>query len=328
MPSLCKVPKVGVALLAFGLVFLSPAGAVLAQKPKASEAAQTAFDNGMALMKKGDYVRACPLLERSVKLDPAMAASFRWAECLEKIGKLASAWRQFTAVASAARAAGMRDRETVASERAAALDPRLSRLLIVVPDEVADLPDAKIARNGAVVPRELWDEAVPVDEGNHALIVTASGKEVWVSVVMVQGEGTTTTASVPVLAGAPNQSADKASTEAGGSWAVTGIVVAAVGAAVMGAGGIVALTAEASYEESALHCVDNYCDQEGLEIRSDAITQAHIATAIFLGGAAILVGGGIIWLTAPSESGPSGSSTRAALRVAFSPTGVSLMGSW
>ena len=51
------------------LTLATPSPAQEAEGPDA----QASFEEGMALMKQGDYERACPLLERSVKLDPAMA---------------------------------------------------------------------------------------------------------------------------------------------------------------------------------------------------------------------------------------------------------------
>ena len=103
-------------------------------------AAQALFDEAMRLMKAEQTAAACPKLEESQRLDPGMGTEFRLAECYEKVGKLASAWAKFVSVADSAAVARLSERETVARQRAQALVPRLSKLVISVPREVAATP--------------------------------------------------------------------------------------------------------------------------------------------------------------------------------------------
>ena len=53
---------------------------------------------------------ACEKLAKSQSLDPGMGTQYRLAECYEKLGRLASAYEQYTAVADAAKAAKKADR--------------------------------------------------------------------------------------------------------------------------------------------------------------------------------------------------------------------------
>lgn len=161
------------------LALLSAAPAALGQSSQMSAAAQAAFDEAMKLMKEGHTAEACPKFEAAQHLDPGMATQFRLAECYEKIGRFASAWAAYVEVADAAKAAKMSDREAVARKRAAALEPRLSRLTIVVPKEVADLDGIEITRDGVAVERSLWGTALPVDPGEHTVSVKATGKKTW-----------------------------------------------------------------------------------------------------------------------------------------------------
>ncbi len=311
--------------LAATLPVLFFSSATLAQDLEARNA-EAAFKEGMALMKQGDYERACPRLEDSVRLDPAMAATYRWAECLERIGQLTKAWRQFTAVARLAHVAGMTEREQRALERVATLEPRLPRLVITVPDEVAALPNLRIVHNGKVVPPEEWTEPIAVDHGSHEVTVIARGKEPWSTEVVVGLEGTTTIVEVPLLGGGSDtRSSDD---PPGNGQVIAGVVVASVGAIALGIGSGLAIAAKSSYDDSEDHCLANSCDPEGLDIRDSAIGQADIATVILAVGGATLVGGGILWLTAPDDESASESGKSGAWTVGLAPMGLSLRGAW
>ena len=98
-----------------------------------SAAARALFAEGRQLMSAEKYTEACPKLEESLRLDPGMGTQFNLAHCWEKLGRSASAWAMFLDVAAAARAGNQPQREAAAKERAAALEPKLTRLRVVVP---------------------------------------------------------------------------------------------------------------------------------------------------------------------------------------------------
>ena len=85
-------------------------------------------------MSAGKYDDACPKLEESQRLAPAIGTKFNLADCYEHTGRLASAWAAFLSVAASAKNANQGAREKAARDRAAALEPKLSRLAVVVPD--------------------------------------------------------------------------------------------------------------------------------------------------------------------------------------------------
>lgn len=183
------------ALLALAVTFASP---LAFARTDAEKAAQVLFVDGMKLMGTRRYAEACPKLAQSQELDPGMGTQFRLAECYEKLGRLASAYDQFTAVGDAARAAKKPDREGVARQRAAALEGKLAKLTITVPAAVAGLDGVKVTRDGAPMDRRLWGTAIPVDSGEHTVNVEATGKKPW------EGKATATEAaqvsvSVPPL---------------------------------------------------------------------------------------------------------------------------------
>ncbi len=138
-------------------------------------AAQALFDEAKKLMAAGKLAEACPKFEESQKLDPGIGTQFNLASCYEQLGKTASAWSLFLEVAGAAKAAGQAEREKVARQRAAALEPKLARLSIAVPPEGMP-PDLAIARDGVPVGMAQWGTPVPIDPGRHEVTATAAGK--------------------------------------------------------------------------------------------------------------------------------------------------------
>ena len=52
--------------------------------------------------------------------------------------------------------------------------------------------------------------------------------------------------------------------------------------------------------QSRAHCNGNVCDATGVGLRSDAISSGNASTVTFLLGAAAIVGGGVLYFTAPS----------------------------
>ncbi|UQA56826.1 hypothetical protein [Polyangium aurulentum] len=152
-----------------------------------AEEAQQAFVDGMTLMGKKRYAEACERFARSQQLDPGMGTQYRLAECYEKLGRLASAYEQFIAVAEAARASGKADREAVARKRAAALEAQVAKLTIEIPPAVAALSGLEVRRDGALVDRKLWGTPVPVDPGDHIVTVKAPRKKPWEGKVWAEG---------------------------------------------------------------------------------------------------------------------------------------------
>lgn len=172
-------PPRAIPLAALSLFLLAAPPAFAQAAPQQSAAAQAVFDEAMKLMGQGRAAEACPKFEAAQRLDSGMATQFRLAECYEKVGQIASAWVNFVEVADAAKAAKNKDREAFARKRAAALEPRLSRLSILVPPALSVLHGLEIRRDGSLVDKALWGTAIPVDPGEHVVVATAPGKKPW-----------------------------------------------------------------------------------------------------------------------------------------------------
>jgi hypothetical protein len=197
------------AWLLSGVILLAALGTARAQQPPSQytkDEALNLFNEARGLMAEGKFSEACPKLEKAEAIDPGMGTLFNLSHCYEQIGRIASAWAGFRDVAAAAGAAGQPDRERVARERAATLEPKLSKLRISVPKE-AMVPGLVIQRDGVAVSSLIWGTDVPVDPGKHLVTAAAPGKEGWSSRVAVTEPGKVVVLRVPVLANEPVEKA-------------------------------------------------------------------------------------------------------------------------
>ena len=186
---------VGPALLIPLLLVVGGSGVAVAGEGDGA-AARALFAEARRLAAGGDYGAACPKFEESLRLDPGIGTSFNLADCLQHLGRTASAWARFLDVAAVTKAAGQPDRERVARARAAALAPELSRLVVEV--RVPD-PGITIQRDGVAVTTAAWGVAVPVDPGVHLVEAQAPSKKTWSARVTVPPGAATVVVAIPAL---------------------------------------------------------------------------------------------------------------------------------
>lgn len=294
-------------------------------------AAQALFDDAMALMASGKAAEACPKLEKAQRLDPGMATQFRLAECYEKAGRIASAWALFVEVANAAKGANRPEREVVARQRAAAVESRLVKMTVSVPAPVAAIAGLAIQRDGSVLDKALWGEAVPVDPGEHTVVATAPGKQRWESKGAARPSSLRLEVTVPMLqdaAEAPASAATSASSEAPSTRRslVPAFVVGGVG--VIGVGlGVALLAASSGAREGAeasgatlradgRSCVPDFTNYAGAATCTDLAAQTARVDALHNGGLIpIVVGGAALGGALLYALWPSKTSARATSRL-------------
>lgn len=296
-------------------------------------AAQVLFDQGKDAARVGRWLDACPKFEESQRLDPTIATQFKLADCFEHVGRTASAWTHFVAVAAATKAAGQSEREQVARERAAALEPKLSRLTIQV-GAAERGPALVVKRDGAVVGAALFGVSVPIDPGRHTVTASAPGRRPWEGSVVVLPNGATATLTVPELEidttpAAPPPSAplpaDRAEST-GSTQRVVGLVVGGVGVAGLAIGTVFGLSAKSTHDDAKTHCrTEALCDAQGLALTDDARASGNVSTVAFVAGGALVVGGVVLFVTAPSGS-RSATGRHMASRVGLG--SIALEGTW
>jgi hypothetical protein len=307
--------------------------------------AETLFNDAKHKMAAGDFASACPKLAESYRLDPGSGTLTALAVCHESLGKTASAWTEFIEVVSEARQAGRADREKFAQQHIDALEPKLSKLSVVVDPAIARLSGIEVRRDGTLMGQAGWGTAAPVDPGEHTVELTAAGKKPWSATVTIGPSRDMQTITVPRLEDSPPQtesSADDArppslgvsssespasvettappqpeqpASSAGNTQRTVGLVIGGAGIVAAGIGTYFGVQAISQAHQANTLCpMPTACGSTDALSKNDSAKSSALAADILFSGALAAVGvGAIVYLTAPS--GPSASASTAALRV-------------
>lgn len=312
--------RLAISLLA--LAGALPSGA-RAQTADNKVAAEALFDEARKLVSDGKYGAACAKFEQSQRLDPGIGTLLYLADCYEKAGRFASAWATFREGASQARAAGQTDRASSGEERAAALEGRLSRLELRVAPENAAREGFVLRRAANPVAKDLWGVSVPVDGGEWLIEASAPGAKSWSKKVVVRAERDSVSLDVPALeaevVAAPPPAAEpppvapvvaptpapaspvRDESPAGETQRTIGLVVGGVGIIGVGFGTYFGLRAISKNADAKELCDGEVCnDRRGVTLTDEARDAATLSNVTFGVGLAALVGGAVLYLTAPS----------------------------
>jgi hypothetical protein len=281
-------------------------------------AAEALFNEGRSLVASGKFAQACPKFEASQQLDPGLGTLLNLAECYEKLGKTASAWAEYREAIPLARASGSKVRQDLATERAAALESRLSMLTIRAMGGSEDATGLEIRRDGIPVQSAELGSPIPVDPGPHTIEAVAPGKLKWSSTIQITdaaklavevpaltpvagGAAPPTPAAKPIEAPPLDQGAHSSSSS---TQRTAGIIVGAVGVVGIGIGAVFALGASSKWSDAKAKCTayPYGCNQDSMDARSSAQSKASVATIAFIVGGVAVAGGAVLWLTAgPSQ---------------------------
>ncbi len=281
-------------------------------------AAQALFEDAKKLMTKGDYGAACPKFSDSQNLDPAPGTQFNLANCYEKAGQTASAWATFKSAAASYRAHNRADWETKARDRANAIEPKLSKLTVVVPPESA-VPGLEVRRDGQALSASELGAPIPVDPGDHAIEASAPNKKPWKSTAKVattpgeqkfsvgplEAEAKAPVAVTPTPASTtpPVKVAEDKPPPASGSGRKTAAFVAlGIGGAGLIVGGVTGVMALSKNKTANDACPnDGACaSKDAVDANSSAKSLATISTVGFIVGGVGVAAGAVLLLTAPS----------------------------
>lgn len=178
------------------LLLISPA---LAQPAGAQ--AEVMFRQARELMTAGKTAEACDAFAQSQQLEPAVTTLINLAACREKNNQLATAWGLFLEAERQTRAGtddASRQLHDVAQNRAEAIEPRVSKLSINVPDH-SRIDGLEIRRGSDLVQTPMWNRALPIDGGTYKISARAPGTTTWSAEVTIAPEGDTKTVDLPDL---------------------------------------------------------------------------------------------------------------------------------
>jgi hypothetical protein len=194
-----RTALVTAALVAAGIAHSAPTKAAEPAAPFDSVGVAM-FERAMPLLAQKRYAEACPDLEEAVRRIPSgLGAKIALAECREGEGKLATAWSRWRDAQETAHVKKDVKNEALARSRAAALEPRLSRLTITAPAEVAGQPGLVVQHDAAEVTRRELGLTFNVDGGAHVITANAKGKREWRKDVSIAQEGAKVVVAIPML---------------------------------------------------------------------------------------------------------------------------------
>jgi hypothetical protein len=321
-----------IALAALASCVAVPAVA-RAQSKEDIARADALFNAAKALTDAGNYADACAKYAESKRLAPGLGVTLYLADCYERIGRTASAWTEFLAAEGLARQRNDK-RADVAHQHAQALEPKLDRLTITVAPTV---PQAglSIMRDGVPVTREELGLAVPVDPGDHAVVVSAPGHASRTLNAHVGPESPTATVRIDSLdetpsaatsptpatapASAPTDSAQTGaeqpptSDDSGKTRRILSFAAMGAGVVGLGVGTVFGFLAKSKLDTSnsgsngaSAPCdSQDRCTKSGLDDRQSAESFATVSTIGFIAGGVLAAGGVVLFLTAPPATTPT-----------------------
>jgi hypothetical protein len=272
-------------------------------RPRDPAAAEVHFRAGREAADRKDFDTACAEFYASEDLDPAIGTRLNLGDCEEHRGRIASAWQFFKDVVRELPADD--DRVAFAKERADALEKRLPRLTIRLAPGAGD---CEVRRDEALMVKESLGRPLPVDPGEHRIVVSVTDHADKVfRVTLKEGQQSVIDVS-PGPAGPRSEkgsSADRGGvSESNRARTTWGFVVGGVGLAFGAAGAVTGVLVLSDKATVDAHCDSqtNRCDsQSGVDAATRGRTLGPVTTAL-LAASAAGIGLGTYLLVSPGSN--------------------------
>ncbi len=137
--------------------------------------AETLFNDAKRLADQGKFDQACPKFDDAYAAYPGTGTLFNAAGCYERAGKSATAWARFGEALAAARRDGSEERVKFAEEHRAALEPKLSHVVLEVSDAVRAIAGLEVKVGARSIPPSAFNLPIPVDPGKVVVVASAPG---------------------------------------------------------------------------------------------------------------------------------------------------------
>lgn len=293
-----------------------------------------AFVEARKLIEAGNCDAAVPKLRESLSYESSIGARLSIVDCIEPRDAV-SAWRLLKE-ASALALMNRDERLAVIEDRASVLQGRLATIKFTLPT-VADQAGFELRVDGELVDRSLYRGGWAAAAGRHVVEAVFGGRRFTGAVTGELGKALTVNvvlqgdecqkAPVAASASAPAPSIDRGVTRR-----TLGLSLGGLGLATI-ANGVVfglltldkkeALATECGGSASACTAPRSSLDPQ----RESATTTATISTVSFALGGAMLLGGAVLYFTAPSASGPR-QGIRMSPRATNGGAGAMVEGTW
>jgi hypothetical protein len=292
------------------------AAATFASDARADAAvADQLFKQAKDLLKEGKITEACERFRESYETDPALGALMNLADCLERDGRIASAygrWGEATELA----ARKQDDRADFARQRRDALKPRLSFLTVQVSGTGEGL---SVYRGNTKLTSGAFGIALPTDPGEAVVQVVRGDAVLWERKVQLkESESATVLVDLgeiarvnppPVKKRVNQRERGTGQGEAEESfWNTQRIAgLAVMGAGVVGAAigftfGGLAASKSGDIEDGCTSGDTRFCTNAGRDAVDEAKTFADVSTYTLIGSGIVAAVGLTVFVTAPSSA--------------------------
>jgi hypothetical protein len=283
-----------------------------AAQPSEKDAdAERLFREAQKLMEEHRFAEACPKLESAYRKDHQLGTLLNLAFCHKEEGVPWQAWLEFKEAELKAIEFKRNDRRDFARERMAELEKSLVRVVIDVPAS-AKVELAEVLVEDHRIPDAEKGAVFAAEAGKRKITFRAKGKKsatVYVSLAKEarpqkvalpefeeQGSEPPADSAAPPPAEGAASTADTSSSD-GSTQRTIGLVLGGLGVIGVGVGavtGVMTLGSGCAHDNKAdapAKCTDDE--------KQSGETTGMISTAAFIAGGALLLGGVVLYLTAP-----------------------------
>jgi hypothetical protein len=284
-----------------------------------SARAEALFHQAQALLDSGKVDAACAKFEASEAWENGLGTLLHLGDCYERAGRSASAWHTFLEAEAVAQAKKDADREQVAAERLAALEPKLSRVVFIVPP-MSRVPNLSVQLGANTIPASSWGTTIPVDAGTQHISVFAKGHRPWNMDLAVSGtDAREYRVTVPMLEPMPEPSSNRRT-----AFRTAGVVTGSVGLAGIGAGAVFSALSKSS--DDANTCARGVI--QCVPTKATASNYSEASTVSLAVGGALLATGVTLFVLSPSPDNEENHALRVAAHVASNGGRLQLEGAW
>ena len=303
---------------------LAPASAFAQAKELTSEqveTARTAFKEGLAAEKEGDYVKALARFEVTASIKFTPQVRFHLALCQEKLNQWVAALENYELAAQEADDLNVGEVKDAAPKLAEKLRPRIPRLKLEI---TGTRPDEVLLDEKPLSPVQ-YASPILVDPGKHVVVARLTGQKnvvIEVSVVEAEERLVTLALATPVLVDdTPAPSPTPApTTRAGGgpSQRTIGFIVGGFGVVALGTSAMFYGLRSSKVRDLDAQCPDLKCPSS-VSSKVDAAKSETTISRIALGVGVVSLGVGAYLVLTAKPTPVEGTSSPVAVRSRFVP---------
>lgn len=290
---------------AWSLCIALLAGSSSAYGQTSEAKAEELFNKANELSEQRKYDEACPLLAESQKLDPRPSTLYALADCEREGGKPASAVEHFKAYLKEYE--GMkgdvrkRHDQRANSSRSfiKTLEPQIPSLKVSFPGGIPN--EFVLTIDGKNIDRVNLDKDLPVDPGDHEIIVQVPGRtdsEQRVTLALKEKK------AIDLVVGPETPPPDEGQDKAQGMHPrkKVGFILLGTGAAGLVFGGVMGGLAVGKKNIVEERCRGLNCDAEGIDAVNQGRTFGNLSTVGMAAGGVLAAVGAVLVITAPKAT--------------------------